>query len=405
MKSIAILSNLYPPLTTGSSVHCSTLAAKLVEQGVSVVAFTPRVDKSAPEHEFLNGVEVFRLPCLRLPKLPIAVNFPWLSVSMTPSNIIRMRDIMRERGVELMHVHNHMFDMALNGVVLKKMLKIPLVLSIHSYITHANPVANAVLSSIDATFLRWCMVQRATHLIDLDTACTRYRKARFGVDEGTLIPLPTGFPEPASPDDVAALKKQYGLEGKKVLLSVGHLHHLRNRLALIRGFAASLKSYPDARLLIVGARNFDPAEELVRELGISEQVVFTGTQPRELMPAFFELCDAHSMWFDHVDEGYHSVGNANIEAMLMKKPVFGPFTPDIYGEGVLRHGENVLLLPEKGDIDAQVERSILTLWKNEALAVKMGEKAYETVCQHLSWDVAVKRHMELYSSIIEKGQV
>lgn len=404
MKSIAMLSNLYPPLMTGSSVHCSTLGKKLVEKGISVTAFTPRVDRNAPEHEILDGVEVFRLPCLKLPKLPIAVNFPWLSFSMLPANITRMRDVMEERGVELMHVHNHMFDMALNGVILKKMLNIPLVLSIHSVIFHPNPISNAILGSVDATFLRWCMVQRATHLVDLDMVTARYRKRRFNVDNGTLIPLASDFPAPPDPADVSMLKEKYGLEGKKVLLSVGHLHHLRNRMGLIRGFARSLTSYPEARLLIVGARNFQPAEDLVRDLGISEQVIFTGKQPRHLIPAFFQLCDAHSMWFDYAPHSDHSVGNANIEAMLMGKPVFAPFAPDVMGEGVLRHGENVFILPDK-NMDGPVEKTILTLWNDEALAAEMGRKASETVRQHLSWDVAVQRHMELYSSLIEKGEV
>jgi glycosyltransferase involved in cell wall biosynthesis len=404
MRSIAMLSNLYPPVTTGSSIHCSTLAKKLVEQGISVIVFTPRVDKNAPEHEFLDGVEVFRLPCLKLPKLPIAVNFPWLSVSMLPSNIKRMRDIMRERSVELMHVHNHMFDMALNGVILKKMLNIPLVLSIHSIIFHPNPVCNAILSSIDATFLRWCMVRRATHLVDLDRVCTRYRKRRFGVDKGTLIPLATDFPEPPNPADIAMLKEKYGLEGKKVMLSVGHLHHLRNRMALIRGFANSLKSYPEARLLIVGARNYAPAEELVKHLGVTKQVIFTGNQPRHLVSAFFELCDAHSMWFDFSPHGDHSVGNANIEAMFMGKPVFGPFAPDVFGEGVLKHEENVFILPDT-NMDEPIEKTILTIWRDEPLAAEMGKKARETVRKYLSWDVAVKHHISLYSSLIEKKEV
>lgn len=188
---------------------------KLVEKGVSVTAFTPRVDKNAPEHEVLDGVEVFRLPCLKLPKLPIAVNFPWLSFSMLPSNITRMRDIMQERGVELMHVHNHMFDMALNGVILKKMLNIPLVLSIHSIIFHPNPVFNAILGSVDATFLRWCMVQRATHLVDLDMVTARYRKRRFGVDKGTLIPLASDFPAPPNPADVDMLRKNTDSKAKR----------------------------------------------------------------------------------------------------------------------------------------------------------------------------------------------
>lgn len=403
MRSIAVLSNLYSPLVTGSSVHASTLAAKLVERGVSVTVFTAHVDKSAPEHEFLNGVEVYRLPCLRLPKLPIAVNFPWLSVTMLPQNIFRMKKIMREKGCQLIHVHNHMFDMALNGVLLKWILDIPLVLSIHSYIHHPNPVFNAILSSIDATFLRWCMVQRATHIVDLDMNNARYRVARFGARRGTLIPLATEFPEPPSPQDVEMLRKRYDLEGRKVLLSVGHLHHLRNRLALIRGFARALRKFPEARLLIVGARNFQPAEDLVAELGLDDKVIFTDKQPRHLVAAFMELCDAHSMWFDLDPNGQNSVGNSNIEAMLMKKPVFGVFAEDTYGEGVLQHGRNIFILPPE-DTDRHVEETLLKLWGDPGLAGRIGENAQRTAREHLSWDVAADRHLQLFDSLIAAGR-
>lgn len=403
MRSIAVLSNLYSPLVTGSSVHASTLAAKLAERGVSVTVFTAHVDASAPAHEVLNGVEVHRLPCLRLPKLPIAVNFPWLSVTMLPANLARMKRIMQEKGCELIHVHNHMFDMALNAVLLKWMLKIPLVLSIHSYIHHPNPFFNAVLSSIDATFLRWCMVRRATHIVDLDMNNARYRMARFGARTGTLIPLATEFPQPPSPEDVAMLRQRYDLAGRKVLLSVGHLHHLRNRLSLIRGFALALKRFPEARMLIVGARNFKPAEDLVEDLGLGGKVIFTDKQPRHLVAAFMELCDAHSMWFDLDPKGQNSVGNSNIEAMLMKKPVFGVFAEDTYGDGVLRHGENIFILPPE-DTDRHVEETLLKLWSDPDLARQIGENAHRTACEHLSWDVAADRHLQLFSSLVKSGR-
>jgi len=247
------------------------------------------------------------------------------------------------------------------------------------------------------------MVRHASHLVDLDMNSARYRKSRFGAENGTLIPLATEFPEPPSPQDVVDLKRKYGLEGKKVLLSVGHLHHLRNRMSLIRGFAQSLKSYPKARMLIVGAKNYEPAEALVRELGVEEQVIFTGKQPRHLVAAFMELCDAHSMWFDLDPNGQNSVGNSNIEAMLMRKPVFGMFAEDTFGEGVLQHGKNVFILPYN-DIEQHVEDTLLKLWNEPALAREIGENAHQMVCDHLSWDIAADSHLSLFSSLVDKKE-
>lgn len=399
VRSVAVFSNLFPPQVTGSSVQGSTLAKKLVEQGIDVTVFTSHLDKATPKFEVVDGVEVHRLPCLHLPKLPIAVNFPWLSFTMLPSNIRYMKRILEERKCQAIHVHNHMFDMAFNGTILSKMLKLPMVVTIHSIIHHPNKLYDTILSTADATLLRWAVIKQSAQVIDLDSICAEYRESRFGATNGTLIPLGTEFPEKPSQEAIESLREQYKLEGKKVILSVGHLHHLRNRMDLIRGFARSLKSYPDSRLVIVGARNFDPAEELVRQLNVEDKVIFTGKQPRSVVAAFMALCDAHSMWFEMDQGDPSSLGNANIEAMLMGKPVFGVFDEKAYGPDVLKHGENIFILPWK-DADAHVEATILELWASPERAARIGKKAKQIARDTFSWETVTRQHIELFASLI-----
>jgi len=402
VRSVAVFSNLFPPQVTGSSVQASTLAKKLVEQGVDVTVFTSHLDKDTPKREVVDGVEIHRLHCLHLPKLPIAVNFPWLSFTMLPGNFGYMKRVMQERQCQLIHVHNHMFDMAFNGVILSKMLKLPLVVTIHSIIHHPNKLYDTILSVADATLLRWAVIGQSSQIIDLDSICAEYRESRFGAKNGTLIPLGTEFPEEPLTEDVETLRQKYQLEGKKVILSVGHLHHLRNRMALIRGFAQSIESYPDARLVIVGAKNFQPAQDLVQELHLQDKVIFTGKQPRSVVAAFMALCDAHSMWFEMEGGKPSSLGNANIEAMLMGKPVFGVFDENAYGPGVLKHGENIFILPGT-DIDAHVKSIILQLWADNEQAALIGERARNKARDNFAWNIVVKRHLDLFESLVDSG--
>ena len=55
---------------------------------------TARLTKDSPEYERPGGVHVYRLPAWRLPKLPIALNFPWLNATFCPANLRRIDAIL-----------------------------------------------------------------------------------------------------------------------------------------------------------------------------------------------------------------------------------------------------------------------------------------------------------------------
>ncbi|MUM76962.1 glycosyltransferase [Pseudodesulfovibrio sp. F-1] len=394
-----MLTNLFPPVATGSSIHSSKLAMNLVKRGVDVTVFTAHLDKTSPRHEVIEGVDVYRVPCIRLPKLPIAVNFPWLSLTMLPGNLAYMRGVLESRNCQLLHVHNHMFDMAFHGALLSRKLKLPMVLTIHSIIRHPVPLYNTVLKAADSTLLKFAVVRRANAVVDLDNSCTRYLASRFGRNDGELIPLAVDLPAKADPVDVEMIRDKYGLKDKKVLLSVGHLHHLRNRLSLIRGFKMVLEAMPECKMLIVGARNYQPTIELVRELGLESHVIFTGKQPHHLIPAFMEACDVHSMWFDLDPEGRNSLANANIEAMYYGKPVMGMLDINAYGEGVLRDWENIVITPFR-DPEPHIASSLLKLFRDPELAQSIGNNAREMALETFNWDRVTEKHQELYRSVI-----
>jgi glycosyltransferase involved in cell wall biosynthesis len=396
-----MFTNLFSPIATGSSIHSTKLARNLVKRGVDVTVFTAHLDKSSPRHEVMDGVDVYRVPCLKLPRLPIAVNFPWLSATLWPSNISFMREVLERKKCQLLHLHNHMFDMAFSSVILSRLMKLPLVLTIHSIIRHPVPLYNAILGAADASLLKYTVVRRADALVDLDNSCTRYLANRFGRNDGTLIPLAVDLPDEADPADVEMIREKYDLVGKKVLLSVGHLHHLRNRLSLIRGFKDVVRQMPHARMLIVGARNYQPTLDLVDRLGLNEQVIFTGKQPHRLIPAFMEACDVHSMWFDLDPQGRNSLANANIEAMFYGKPVMGMLDIDAYGKGLLKDWENIVITPFHNP-EPHIADSLLKLFRDPELAESIGRNARRMALETFNWDRVTDSHEALYAAVLDR---
>ncbi len=271
---VAILTNLYPPLSTGSAVQSSGLARELAQRGHKVVVFTARITADAPEHEVTpDGVEVYRLPCLRLPRLPISMNFEWLNSLLRPANLRTMERLCREHTIQVLHIHNHMFDIALCGMLLSRKLGIPTAVTLHTVVQHAKTVYNAVLYPLDRFFLGTCVVRRADAVICPDCTVETYLASRFGRRDGTIIPYGITLPPLPDADEVEALRAQWGLTGKRVLLSLGHMHALRNRMDLVKAFAEIVKAYPDARLVIVGSRGYEPTEKLVQQFVVLKLVL------------------------------------------------------------------------------------------------------------------------------------
>ncbi len=92
-------------------------------------------------------------------------------------------------------------------------------------------------------------------------------------------------------DQVPALRQRLGLVGQRVLLFVGSIIETKGIDTLIRAFAQLDGHLTNTRLLVVGdGPQRADAERLAAELGVAEQVIFTGAV-YEGVSAYFQLGD------------------------------------------------------------------------------------------------------------------
>lgn len=398
---IAMLSNLYPPLSTGSAVQCSGLARELVRQGHSVIVFTADVTAGEAAHETTgDGVEVYRMPCLRLPRMPISMNFEWLNSLFRPSNLRLMADVCRKRGIQALHVHNHMFDSAFCGMALSKRLGLPVAVTIHTVIHHANPAFNAILYPLDRFFLGQCIIRRADAVVCPDCTVEKYLSSRFTRTDGTIIPYGISLPPPPDAAEVAALREQWGLAGKRAIVSLGHMHALRNRTELVKALAEIIPRHPDVRLVIVGSRGYKATEDLVRDLGLQDHVIFTGPQPHRLAAAFHSLAYCEANWLDQADMA--SAGVSCLEAMYYGKAVITACPEDTHEAGGLRNGENICILP-RPVVKEDVVNALSHLLDNPAECERLGRQAAAFVSRYFAWDSVTDKHVALYERLIRQN--
>ena len=169
---------------------------------------------------------------------------------------------------------------------------------------------------------------------------------------------------------IDAFRKVIAPNGEKILMHASNFRKVKRVDDVIRIFAAVREAMP-AKLLMVGDGPERPAtEELVRELGIDEDVRFLGKQ--EQMEDILAVSDVFLL-----PSEYESFGLAALEAMAARAVVIssnaGGLT-EINVQDVTGFMANV------GDIEAMSDFTI-NLLKDEDKLAKMKEAAYLHACQ------------------------
>lgn len=144
--------------------------------------------------------------------------------------------------------------------------------------------------------------------------------------------------------DKEAARRKTGLPiGAPIVISVGHLTARKRHHVLIAAFAAVRTKFPDAILLIIGARSFEPdyprqLAEQVDRLGLSGMVRLLGNMRPSEVADFLRAADVFAL-------GSQREGccNAVLEALACGLPAVT--TPVGDNELFIKHGENGYLVP------------------------------------------------------------
>lgn len=391
---ICMFSNLFPPVSTGSSTHVSKLSQALTKKGHHVFIITAKINPKNPTYENINGVDVYRLPSVTLPKLTIALNFPWLNFTFTPQNLKKIQQIIQEKQPDIIHLHNHMFDLSFSAVLMHKKFNIPLITTLHTIIKHSNNWYNLILHPLDKYFLGRLIINQSDQIICPDANIEKYAKTVFKCNHFCIIPYGVELSRDINPKILDCFINKYSLKNKNVIISLGHVHEIRNRHDLITAMPLILKQYPNTILLIVGAVITSTPEKLARSLNVGHAIIFTGTISHKYIPEILSLGKIEAHWLNQDNPENTSLGIASLEAMASKKVILAAANPDTYGPDVLRNGENIILV-NTGEPYALAE-TIIGLFNDEIRCKIIGNNASKTIERFFSWDSVCDRTVQLY---------
>ena len=197
-------------------------------------------------------------------------------------------------------------------------------------------------------------------------------------------------------------KDQFGMEGKKVLLTFGLLSPNKGIETILEALPAVIKKHPDVAYIMLGATHPHilkahgeeyrlSLQQLVRKLNISDNVIF-----QNRFVELKELCEflgtADLYLTPYLEEAQITSGTLAY-AMGTGKAVIS--TPYWYASEMLAEGRGIIV-PFK-DPEAMAEQ-INYLLDNDAELQKMRKKAY-TFSREATWKEVSRRYLEVFSTV------
>jgi glycosyltransferase involved in cell wall biosynthesis len=365
---ILFVSDSYYPHVNGVYYFVSRIGPLLQQRGHEVAVIAPSGSMQSFQKK-IDGLDVNGLASLPVPGYrTIRITIPIMLKS-------RIEGIIQSFRPDIIHIQDH-FLICKIVVDINSELKIPVIGTNHLMAENFTVfIPSDQLKHRFETYL-WKAFSRVFNRVNLVTTPTetgaRLIRPKLKVN---VIAISNGINlEKFNPSgDWFYIKEKYGIPDKPVLLYTGRLDPEKHIEEILKSVAIALNTF-DFSFVIVGKGTKKAAlEQLTRQLGITDNVIFTGFVPDEDLPYFYKL--SRCFIIASIAELLSLV---TLQAMASGLPVIavkaGALTE------LVRDKVNGYLF-EEGDVHS-IAQHILDILSRDDLYRKMSAKSLEFVRQH-----------------------
>ncbi len=196
---------------------------------------------------------------------------------------------------------------------------------------------------------------------------------------------------------VIKLKDKYGISNDdKILITVARVLPRKGQDTVIRALPSVLGEFPKLKYLVVGDGRYRAQfSDLAAELGVSDNVIFTGGVPHEEIINFIDTSDIFIMPNRYWNNKIEGLPNALIEASARGKPLIaGRHGGSV--EAVRDNLTGVLVDPES---EQDVARAIIKILSDESIAREMGALGRENVLSRHTEDGMIKKYISVINKV------
>jgi len=304
------------------------------------------------------------------------------------SEFISSYKIIKNENIGMIHAH-WILPQGFVGVFLKKLFRIPLLVTVHGSDLFA-------LKSKLSKKLQNFVVKNADIVTVNSKATENEVVKRFPTYSSKIKVIPMGV-------DIGLFKKKNIKKPKKysknkILLFVGRLSDQKGLQYLIDAMPEIIKYDPKIKLLIIGEGPYEKIlQEKLQSNNVEEHIEFLGSMPSTEISKYYNFADIFVMPSLSTKTGTEALGLSLLEAMSSGCAVIGTKVGGI--PYVIKDHHNGLLVNQKDS--RSLSKAVIYILKNKKESAKLGNKAIKSIRKNYSWGGVAKDFFKVYDCLLK----
>lgn len=383
---ILIIAPQFPPDIGGIAAYSYEVAKNLVRCGEQVMVLTA-APMMGSESVNQHGFKLFSIGWLR----PIfKTRFLIGQVARIIAMFFYTVWICISSRVEIIYCTYYEAGVAARPI--SKLLGIPYFLTIHG-----TEISN--LKSIVGHMVKFALDGSSGYFIQ----ARRQRDSLLGlgISDSLIHVVPHGvdIKKFGSGSEYQETVNKHGLDGRKVILTVGNLVERKGHDMVLRCLPIVLEEVPNAVYLIIGdGKQRQSLMELVEKLDLSDYVIFTGRVPDKELLQYYNICDVFIMPSREIDGDIEGFGIVYLEANACSKPVIGGKSGGVYD--AVQDGVSGILV-DPLDVD-EISQALITLLTDDQLAKKLGQQGRKRVEEEFRNLAMAEKLTQIFKNLLKK---
>jgi glycosyltransferase involved in cell wall biosynthesis len=388
---LAVINNFFPPRVGGSAHLSEALAKGYAAAGHDVLVVTAAYC-NAPAEEFRDGLRIVRLAAAMIPKTRLSVSFD-IAFTLRPGAKGRVYELLDEFGPDVLHQHGQFFDLTWLSGLWARSRRVPAVLSIHTRLENPKARYHGVFKVLDAAVVKPILRTYRPRLVVMDAQMDTYIKSRYRGAYSGLDYIPVGVdPTWVSGGTADKVRARHDLGEAPVILSVGHVIPLRDRVALVEALPAVLAANPAVKLVVVGTVYYHIFLQRASELGVGGSVVVAGPVPKDEIPDYLAAASVEV----HDLQGY-GLGTASLESMAAGVPVVAAVRPDNFPGIDIGDGRSIVLVGREDP--TAIASAITGLIGDTVACAQIGAAGAKLVREHFTIHTVLAQHLDVFGRL------